>query len=399
MPLAAPIALLLTTATARSKALWVGGVDMTKDSATGVGVPLESVEVEEVGLLGTSSMTFHIDVPVSGVPPSVKIADGMDVRFWDLTNDVPIFVGWVQQWTTIPDFGTVGYTLEVTAIGPEALLDWSYCPAITFAAGTIIQDAVLAAVGQAYGTGPLRALGGTSSTQNTPVGGGPAGVSGASLDAALTTTAGTLRETLRQICKAPMHNVGGGGGVVTMGFLVDMYYGLRISQDVGNGIGPNDWTTLTIDDTTGAPFTEALKHDTDAAGIVHAVFVTGGNAAGTGIVSDGSGKIGSVAQLSDSSITTADAKQAAGLAYLAQFSIGTRGSFMLQDWTPTLTVHAGGQLILFNEPRLPSVGGSYVIASIRKTFQATRQNWTISYGGLQPSAMGTTRRLTRSTLS
>src|SRR4051812_18177138 len=116
----------------RPKMLYLAGNDVLRPQGTlgnTFGVPLESVEVTEAGAGGVSSMTFRIDDPNI----AIVVNDGDEVRFYDQTNGVPIFTGWVQHWSYDPDFGNQGRTIAVQCIGVDALLDWAVTTvALTF---------------------------------------------------------------------------------------------------------------------------------------------------------------------------------------------------------------------------------------------------------------------------
>lgn len=393
MPNAAVVAAALTNHAARSKLLAIGGVDVVFQpgaSGNGYGVPIDTVEVIESGPGGVSSLTAIASDP--GI--ALLLTDGQDVRFHDLVNDVPIFTGWLQSWGYVPDFGQQGRRISFSAIGPEILLDWAIVPpSLTIVSGTDVVTAIQMAVAAAVGTGPLRAFsaGGASapSSQANPI---QWGTLSTSIVTDTLVLSGTLREVLRSITTYVVGGHGYGGAYVT----VDMTYGLRVWFS-----GPSDWNTLTIIDTSASAIVaEGLSHDVDAAAIVRGVYITGGNAAGTGLVSDGTGKLGPIAELSDSTILTASALQVAGQAYLNSFAAGERGSFSLTDHTPDLAVH-GGSSVSVGDARLGAavspVGGR--IAQIKKTFQPVRQTWVVSYGGLPPSLTRALRRLTRTTLS
>jgi hypothetical protein len=130
---------------------------------------------------------------------------------------------------------------------------------------------------------------------------------------------------------------------------------------------------------------------------------------GTGvsaIVSDGTGKAGPTAVLDDSTLTTVDAAQAAGQAYLAQYASSARASFSLTD-TNILTANLAHAFALGVDITDARVGLS---AASDDTFRVTnlaRSNFsgdgdedvTFSFGGNPPSVTALTRQLTRTTLS
>jgi hypothetical protein len=396
MAVGAVLAAALTNHAPRSKLLTIGGVDVVfqpGSTGNGYGVPIETVEVIESGPGGVSSMAAVTSDPAI----ALLLTDGQDVRFHDLVNDVPIFTGWLQGWGYVPDFGQQGRKVAFRAVGPEILLDWALVPpSLTIAAGTDLVTAIQMAVAASVGAGPLRAyaLPGSLSTQAGPI--QTLNVSTQVVTDTLVLT-GTLREVLRQITS---YSTGGGHGFTYGGLnlTVDMTYGLRVWTPFGTG-RPADWSNLSINDAPAGPIVaEGLSHDVDAMGIVRGVYITGGNAAGSGLVTDGSGKLGPIAQLTDSTILTSSARDVAGQAYLNGFATGERGSFALTDFAPDLTVHAGVSVSV-GDARIAPASGSYPIAQIKKTFQPVRQTWEISYGGLPPSLTRALRRLTRTSLA
>lgn len=390
MPGPALIATQLTDRSTRFKTLTVGGVDVPVGPVTGstVFVDVATLELVEAGPGSVSSLKFTI----ADAAAAMRVTDGAEVQFYDVERGGSLFVGWVQSWKYTP-WATTGRWIEVQCIGAEALLDWAIVPAMTITAGTDALTAVQAVVAASLTRGPLRAFGsGAASTQANPV--GPGGAFGATLDLDVTTTDGTLREALRQVL-ASLHYSGGGQGPLTATFTVDTYFGLRVWPDADK---PSDWTELTVVDTVaGSIASSELKHETDATGITRAVYITGGNAAGTGLVSAGTGKIGQTAQLSDDTILTTAARDAVGAAYLASFAIGVRGELVIGKHTPVLTVHPGSSVTITDAAASLTVQ-PFVISQITKRFYATparTEYWQVAYGGLPPSMARLIRRHTR----
>lgn len=398
MALAPIVAAALTDHSARAKMLTIAGVDVAKQPGTPgnlFGVDMGSVVVTEAGIAGASTMTFTIDDPLS----AITISDGDPVHFQDLVADRPEFEGWIQSWTVVPAFGQ-GRSIFVRAIGADAVLDWAYVPGFTVPDGTQFYDVILMAVAAAIGRRELRAFtdaisgGMQNGSQAFPVGtlSIAASTDPAGGIAPQTVAGGSLRETIRQIIALNYTEAGVVGPLSAIRVVVDTYFGLRIFRT-----HPNDWTDLTIVDTTaGAIRAEGLRHETDAAAIPRGVVVTGTGASAT--VFDGSGKAGAIAQLTDTTLTTAAACRLAGLSYLAGFSVSLRGTFDLTDFTPAASVHAGGQVVI-TDPNVGIAATTYQIGTIRKQYLAARQSWSIAYGGTRPSVVAAIRRLTRGTLS
>lgn len=394
MALGAILGAALTDHSARSKGLYVGGVDVIDQPGSSgnlFGVPLETIEVTEAGPNGVSSMTFVIDDPNL----AITVSDGMDVRYQDFTLNATTFYGFVQVWNIEPAFGDTGRQIKVTAVGVETVLDWGVLgTTIVFPALTGLTDAVQSVVANSIGLGPIRAFSNSSAGFGDQA--NPIQFLGGSLNtAALTVTAGTtVREAIRQLWTwilAP--------GYLTANVTVDFYYGLRLwLSQYGFAFQPDDYTTETLVNTgASAANTEALEYETSAGDIVRGVFVRGTGISGT--VSDGTGKMGEIATLDDASITTAAGVIAAGIAYLQAFNAGVRGRYQRTDWTPVATIHAGGY-VRITDARADLSAVDFRIMEIRKTFNpSTRENWTVTFGGLPPSGANLMRRLTRDTLS
>jgi hypothetical protein len=381
--------------------LFVDSLDVLKEPGTATnryGVPLDSIIVTENGPGNVSSMSFTIEDPSS----AVTVANGDTVLYYDHTNSLPEFRGFVQSFT-VSVFGT-GRRWEITATGVEALLDWMVLPLdVTFASGTEAYAAVQSLAAQATGVGvalnTAAASGaGFGSAIATPV--GKLDSSPPTLSAAVTVTAGTtLREAIRQISD----NLTGGLNPATQPIFatVDFWLGLRY---FGWAIGVSDYADLTIVDTVTGPIQAAdLAHESDAGGVVRGVYVKGGNAAGSGPVSDGSGLPGQWATLEDSTLLTGDARDIAARAYLADKAQSVRGTFARETFTDTSTTSAhiqAGAFVTLTDAQVGLSAASYRIFSISKRYFGARlETWTIAYGGMPPSVARAIRRLTRTTRS
>lgn len=394
MAVAAILAAALTDHSARSKGLYLDGLDVIVAPGTrSYGVPIETIEVEENGPGGVSAMQFAIDDPLK----LVTVAEGMAVRYVDLVNDYTIFDGWVSHWDVVPDFGQQGRTIVVSCDGVEILLDWAkVVGTFTFPVGSSGAAAAQALVA-ACSSGPIRAFvsSAVQSTQAQPIASNP------QLTVDVTTGGKSLRECLRDVLSACTQSTGGTSTGST--FTLDFDFGLRVwTVPLGLEL-PLDWGQLTLSD-VGANNPEGLTASIDTSPVIRAVYITGGNAAGTGWVTDGTGLPGeTVIGPTDATILTAEARQAAGAAYLAQFAVTIRGTLTLQDRAPATTVHAGGRLNLTNAAAGLAASApdtSYRIGSIRKRFlPSTRETWEITYGGLAPSAARLMRRLTRTVVT
>jgi len=398
----------LPDTSARAYTLTVGGSDMnvTGQSPAAYKVPIESIQITEEGPGGVSGMDFDIWDP----DREVVLTEMARVEFWDVTNSLPLFAGFVQSWGVS---GIIGRTLAVHCIGIEAVLDWMLIPAeMTFADGSRTNAAIQALYANATGIGvPLRAFTtdtGTlaSGNQALPIGdldlisGGYAHIVGP-----ITVTAtSTLRDAITFVMENSETSVNDRLiGAVTVDFWTGLRVWLREGVIFGTSYGPippSDYIDLTVADNPSGAFLAAtqLDHDTDAAGVPRGVFIQGGNAAGTGLVSDGTGIPGPIASLSDSLILTAAARDRAGTAYLADKGLAIRGSFTLENFASTTNRRAGSPLTL-SSTAAGLAGFQSTIVSISKRFIAARQTWTVAYGGLRPSAIRQLRRFTRAVRS
>ena len=396
MPTAALIATQLTDHSARPFTVTLGALDVTR-LANGGGVDIDTVSVTEQGPGGVSSMTFRVWDP----DLAINVSDADPVEFWDNDNALPMFVGFVQTWSNKP--ATVSRYVEVVCVGVEVLLDWMVVPSLTIPALTPIGQAVQMIASAAIPLGVALRYGGNATSDGTLA--APVGIISSipsfSTQSVVVITGQSIREAIRTTiaeCIVVDNWAGwfGGPSIYPVQPTVDFWHGLRLWRV---GYRPDDYADLTVTDTTaGALAASVLDHEADSGGVVRGVYVIGGNAAGTGLVPDGSGIPGQIAIIEDATILTADAKNRAASAYLAEHTTAERGSLVIGSYNPTTNVRAGSNMSLTDAQVGVTVAG-YPIASITKTFHKTgagiRQTWTVAYGGLRPSAMRLIRRLTR----
>lgn len=357
----------------------------------------DDIRLEEQGPGGVSSLELTIDDPAL----AYSFQDGDAVRVWDTVNDRPLFTGFVKGPIEVSVFGT-GRRLAVNCTGIEAVLDWILSPSVTFdatlspATNTLVQSLV----GQSFGVGvPLNTAAAITDGGDRA---NPVGWATAVLVRTTTIPAGsTLRQGIQQLLEAS-GNATGQRPVVT----VDFYCGLRVYSQLSSAgaIGAQtDYSSLTIDDAnfpSVLPQATAPTHITDGSDLVRAVYVVGGNAAGTGIVSDGSGIPGPTAVISDSSILTALDRDRTAALYLAGHIISQRGVFSIDSVTLTTNIRAGSRLLFVDLQMFGSITQqTFIISAIEKRFIGTTQHWRVTYGKLPPSAMRQLRRFTRSTLN
>jgi hypothetical protein len=350
---------------ARAHVLRMGGedLDVTNQNGSSYMVPIESISIEEEGPGGISGMSFSIRDPLKLVTP-VAMAE---VEFWDQTADLPIFRGFVQSWSMS---GIVERWIDIQCIGVEVVLDWMVIPTLTIPAGTSTNTAIQACYAAATGVGVSLRTGTSTSDNGTRT--NPIGELGpfATTSEDVVIAGDSLREAIRRVIDvSPVASIGPGGpfGQYYGVFTVDFWLGLRVWLGPANQI-PNDYATLTVVDTVGSgTAATVLDFENDAGGIVRGVYVKGGNAAGTGLVSDGSGKPGPIAMLDDATILTSAARDSAAKAYLTDKSLATRGSITLERFSTSANVRAGSRLTITNTQAGLSAA-DYPIARIVKRF-------------------------------
>lgn len=403
MPSPAIIATQLTDHSSRAYVLTMNGVDMnvTGQAASGWLVDVESVVVEETGPGQASALDFTVWDPNLAVTPR----EMAPVFFYDITNANTLFRGFVDSWKAKTQ--AIGRAFDIHCIGVEAILDWMVMTADgTVTAGARLPYIIQSLYAQASGVGVALNTNANDSVLVVNTGGSsslPIGTFTVSLglgeltDRDFSWSAGdTLGATIGKAIAATDPDSTGTRaqtvpGNAPVGFVtIDSNLGLRVWPDYGL---PSDYNNLTVADATGSTNAAGvLDHQVDGGAVPHQVFVSGGNANGTGIVSDGSGITGPTAYMSDSTITTSAARDAAGLAFLAQYVTSTRGSLTRMAFgTPPAGVHPGSKLVLTNS-QLGISAVNYVITSITKTFYAAKQDWQIAYGGRRPNPIGQIKR-------
>ena len=377
---------------ARSKGLYVDGLDVLKNTEQGYGVPISSIELVEAAPGQVSSLKFTIDDP-NGV---ITIADGAQVRFADLARGPALFLGWVSS-VSITAFG-IGRFLAVECVGVESVLDWWQVPAITWTS-TQGKDIIAGLVARCYKTGgfPLRvaASAGTGFQSsltyptNHPLS-----------NTTMTTPAGSLRAAIMYVSAVWVDSAVDTFPGKDIGATVDFYGNLRTPGRgwTGSGVGyeHQDFAyLLTIDGATIRP--SATEYQVDGGSATRGVVVTGSGV--TVMVTDGTTATGQVAPMTSTSTTT-DGARATGLAYLKRNARSVTGSVTVDDALNAGSVgneqHAGMGLMITD----PNVGLSSTqapISEIIKSFNADgTETWVISWGAPASGAM-LVRALTAST--
>lgn len=408
---AAVIATQLTDHAVRYKYLKIGGTDVLNKysgSAYGYSVRRETIDLTEEGPGGVSSLHFTIADPLV----QVTLVDGQDVEFWDITRNRPLFLGFIQTFEINPT--AVGREIAVTCIGIECLLDWLIVPNLTILAGTRLSAAIQSAYYNSSGMGwPLRAFTQPYGSedyghQDTPI----AAITDGSLQYDVVFEGQSLRQACTDLIVASDTWVtGAAGGYVT----IDFYSGLRLMN--GNAAGVEgiltmspqaDMDSMSIFDGAAASYpyltSDNVKFRLDSGGVVRGVYVKGANAAGSGLVSDGTGIPGPIQYISDDTSTTAAIRNAIALDYLGGFSQATRATEAFSP-IPTANLDAfnyrpGSYVFKHVDSQVMGATTIFSLFRIHKRFDAyDMEHWTVDYGGNAPSALKQTRRLTRSTRS
>ncbi len=415
---AALIATQLTDRTTRYKRLNIGGgpdvLSQPSGSAYRFAVKQDSIEVDEQGPGGVSSMHFTIADPYL----EMTLQEMADVEFWDITNNRPIFRGFLTGFEIEPT--AVGRDIVCTCTGIEALLDWMLVPSLTIPAGTRLDDVIQALAANATGIGwPLRAFavnsvsvptGGVASSQSNPVSSYGTSLTAASLANDLVLDGQSLREAcLLAIQGSQTWNGGDVGGYVS----IDFYSGFRFHKgypSTGTGINliepATDYATFELENTVASTrnVSEAVGFAFDSGAVVRGVYIKSTTAAGSGLVPDGSGIPGPIAYISDDTSTTAAIRNTIGIAYLAQFSQSVRASASFTPMDATLLAannyRPGSYFDFYADAQTISTTTRFSLFSIRKTYPAgAYENWVVTFGGFAASAPRQTRRLTRAVRS
>lgn len=403
MALGAVVGAALTTPAARKWTLTIGGLDVSiqlgGSKGTSYGVPIETVKLTEAGVDQVSSLAFVIDDP-AGV---LVFEERAPVHFHDCVRDVPLFEGFLDK-IDVEQEGLARRHV-VTCGGVEAALDWMIIPAgadLSVVAGgpsPALPDVVQALVGQALGVGvPLRAFAnpGGNSTQAKPVAGNVSDLVPTGLDLG--------GRTLRQAILAAVTL---SGASLPPGLTVDFYSGLRFmaTTGYGGGYGGNvllhQWSDRAAILVDGATFVGAdTKAGSTFSEAIHQVYVQGGNAAGSGLVSDGTGLRGPIATISESLSTSAALRNSLGRTWLARrgalIYAKTRIEHQINAGTAGAERRAFGQLNIDNA-QMGFTGANVALLPVQrivKTFQpAGTEVWEIDAGAKVTGAGAFLRRI------
>lgn len=407
MPLAAVIATQLHGPAGAIYGLWIDNLNVRPF------VPIDSVTITEAGPGGVSSMSFVIEDPTGVIPIPTA---GAVIRLQEFTFDTPAFLGYVSDYN-VQVMG-IGRTITVEAVGVEIVLDWTAVP-ITYLARTPITPPYPAVDGVNGATdlnpgrlseniwylanviGPISDirlnLFAPLNNGTTPVDGDASLPVGTLFKSGLfpeiaslghPVGPGSLRQALEDAIKASFYGSFGSTNVPDAVLTVDFYRRLRVFF---RDAAPDDYTNLTVS-TAGPIRAENIQYEVHPGDVVRTVYVNGGNAAGSGYVTDGSGIFGRQAVIDSPTSTTAGRRDQIGAQYLASQATLVRGTFMLTDWTPTAATIHPASTVTITDLQVGLTAQTYPIAEITKGFTGTRQNWTISFGGVRPSYVEAVRR-------
>jgi hypothetical protein len=282
-------------------------------------------------------------------------------------------------------------------------------PNLTIPAGTTISAGIQSLVYNATGVGwPVRAfsqapgLEDPSSDQAHPVAQITLGFPYTTYD--VTFDGDSLRNACATLIAACASWDQLAGGQVSM----DFYSGLRLfpayistTQGIMRLYDPLDYDHLNIDWVIDIPGT--LDMDVTSAEVIRAVYILGSNAVGSGLVSDGSGIVGPVSYLNDSTSNTTAKRNAIGTDYLKQFSQSVRGTLtidLVAAGTLTDNVRPGTYVSFEINAQIFAEVVLFTIYSISRTFLVGgKEAWSVAFGGHVKSAAKQVRRLARATRS
>lgn len=392
MALGAVLAAALTDHSARAFGLYVGGVDMIRQpgvQGNGYGVPIGTVTIDERAPGQVSSMSFVISDPLS----VTSVLEGADVRFVNLTKDVIEFAGWVDT-ASIAAVGP-GRRITVQCVGIESVLDWMIVPSVTIPSNTLLPDAAQMIASAAVPIGvPLQWAQGSTYDATIQVS------SGISVNA-LTITNQTLRQALDTLSAAGLSAYPGGFSI----FATVTFYGGLWYDGPSSNIAPYPFTPLVQQyvSTSGPVYPADPTHSPLQGDSIRSVYVVGGNAAGTGLFTDGSGVPGRTALVEDSSILTAAAAAAAASASMGSSGASVTGSFSLEAFSQIAgrdnAVRVFSWFILTNPQLGLSLYGVRAQVVSKRYNDSGTEEWTVTYGNRPRSGAALIRSLTSTRLN
>lgn len=382
---------------ARTKGLYIDGLDVLKNTVQGYGVPVESIELVEAAPGQVSSLSFVLEDPNA----VLSVADTAVVRYQDISRDLPLFLGFVESMEPVA-LG-IGRAFNITCVGIEIILDWWYAPTVTFSGAAAARTFIQEIMSVCYRNGGVQvniaaSTAAGASTQAAPVASFFGNTS--------PSPAGTLRQAFQAVCDYAMTS-GPNYVISPPQVTVDFFGNLRVA-------GMNPRTAAVGYDLTGLDISEYVKTltlpasgtpsntaaSTDFIGAIRAVYVIG-SGAGTGLVGDGTGKPGPVAAITDGNSTSADMRYSIGTAYIARNGVTIAGSVTVEETLNVGSVGAelrAGVLLTLVDPNLGTVCTNVQVHTITKTFLPNgKENWRLDFG-VNVSGANYMRQLTKSQL-
>lgn len=389
----------LTGSPAVTKLLTIDGLSVLKQpsTASGYGVAVESIELTEMAPGQVSSLQFTLTDPNG----ALTFQAGAVVRYVDVTRDLPLFTGFIES-TDIRALG-IGRELVISCVGLEILLDWMQVDAFTIsatAADAAVQDVVSHAIGVGY---PLNYAAGATCTVATPV--SPGSFALGVFPIAI--PAGSLRQALEAL--RPAMQLGFGPlSRDRWWFTVDFRGGLRFARQSSTTWNVSDYAgTIAINGLGFARVPADTHYSIDGSGVTRQVKVVGGNAAGTAVISDGSGVPGPTAIINDANSLTADYARTVAAAYFGSNGIALSGTTRTEENIDAgavgAEVRAGcGVTILDASVGQFTPGFSTIVSLVNQIdkiyWPSDKETWVIHFGGMVTGSQYI-RRLTRAVLN
>jgi hypothetical protein len=295
-----------------------------------------------------------------------------------------IFRGFVQTVRRTP-LGPSGVTIEVTAQGVEAILDWSIVTAdVTFPVYADVSESVQALVGiTLWGAPEVKAI--LSDTYSKTGMGLGALVLPVRVPVVITKGT-TLRAALRALSAGSVGNYGtwGSEAVFTIDPNMDLRsIELRAYAD-GTTQAQSDIADFIVQKGHYAAVPSDITTETDGGGAITQTAIIGDGVAAY----SSTGRPGPVRYVADSGITTdEDARARSDAEAIAGRSL-SRGQFTLESQTGG-TYMAGGLVTIYDEV-IPGVyPGYFVIGDVDVVFHDTLVDYRITFGAARPSLAAT----------
>jgi hypothetical protein len=204
----------------------------------------------------------------------------------------------------------------------------------------------------------------------------------------------TLSGTLRQ-CLAEVNAVTSSGSWGYPLPTVDFYGGILFP-------GSFTLSPLVVTDTYASTLNSSGLEYTPVTGdAVRGVYVTGGNAAGSGLVTDGTGIPGRIAAIDDPTCLDATTRDALADTYMRTQGAGASGVLSLEDYDyPGADFFHAWSTVTITDAIAGLSSQNFRVSSVVKTWNDdTHGNWTISFGLRNQSVTAEIRALTRNQLN